>query len=178
MTSGHTVEGFAHYYHEDFANAKVNSGLYYGTTKRFDIAPAGQHELLVEVNANYCHGVLAFSGNNTMLIDIFYGPTASDNGTPVVSHNFKTYVPNIATTQLYDAPTITTDGVRLIEHVIFGSGGRNAIGASTSNLRKFILAPNTKYLIRFTSIDPGGTPPPTGYYMGFIQFNFYETDFP
>lgn len=176
--NGGLIEGFAYYFHEDFANAKVNNGLYFGTAKRFDITPSGTHLMLLKVNQNFCHGVLNFSGNNTMEIDIFYAPTVTNNGTLVPITNFKTYSTNTATTQLYTAPTVSANGVKISENIIFGSGGRNAIGAAGGDLRKFILAPNATFLIRFLSIDPGGQAPPSGFYKGFLQFNFYETDYP
>lgn len=98
-------EGFHHWYHEDFANGKVDAGKYFGCSKVFDITPTGTFNLLLKVNTKYCHGVLAFAGNNMMLVEIFYNPTVSSNGTAVMINNFKTYSPNTASTQLFYTPT-------------------------------------------------------------------------
>lgn len=170
------VEGFAYNLIDDFENAKVESGEYFGATKVFTIsAPIGTSEVYLEMGNKFCHGVFTFNTNTLCMVEFFFNPALTNSGTPILINNFKTYANNTSATKLYHLPSVTTDGTKILEGITFGSGGKNAIGASDTSLRRSILAPFTKYLIRFTSLPVANSQPVNDLYYGIFKFNYYET---
>jgi len=87
-------------------------------------------------------------------IEVFEGPTTTDNGTavPAFNNDRRGGGPTAATLQIFYDPTVTDDGTLLLPQVVGddSSSGKGSGGLSEAE-SELIINESTKYLIKYTS---------------------------
>lgn len=158
----------------EYDDALVNAGLFFGSAPFISVPGGGfAYALLTTAPTREVHGQLSVTATDRIDMTISHAPTVSDNGTPALINNFKTFSTNIPDTNIYTTPTVSDEGTIVTKLLIPGGGGQAGIGVSASAAQKFILPPNQIFLIKFTDETAGGQPS-----TAVFQFNFFEKLFP
>lgn len=140
-----------------FTTAHYNSSL----------ANAGVINLLIQVGAIPAHMRLSLTASGLSTAELFEGTTFSNAGTAMAEVNKNRASATTATTAVTHTPTITLDGTSLGVTLVPGGAGPHAVGAQVESFEEWLLAANTKYLLRVTNIS--GSAAAEG-----VHLNWYE----
>lgn len=98
------------------------------------------------------HGLSVTSNQGTLKIELFESPTVSANGTPYSPKNRNRISTRISSMAVFTAPTITSDGTKLMERIIPQvGGGAHESGGDSGVVGEWVLKPNTDYIIKITN---------------------------
>lgn len=106
--------------------------------------------LHIKTGASYSHLFWAASAGLAYTVELFRGPTLSNNGTAVTVHNANDNSDKTSTTTAFHTPTVSNNGTSL-EGPFYVGGGAQRPGGSNRQDSERILLPNTSYLIVLTS---------------------------
>ena len=145
----------------DYAHHEIHSGNHFIYRCYATLAKAGVKEYLIVTPAGtkWCHMVIGFEiVTSQTVVELFEKVTTSDDGTLANTNNRNRNFADNNTTKIYIDPTVTGGAVagNLIQCGIFGAGKGSAGGAARDN-EEIVLAPGTKYLVRFTEQNLAAT---------------------
>jgi hypothetical protein len=119
-----------------------------------DIAtPKYWHFKTPSSDSEYYHYVMEVDCDGGALVQFFESPTLSDDGSTLSEGNYNRNSSKSSDLLSYKDPTVSDDGKRLVSHEIGSNGGGGFFGAPSAggtNLREFILKPNTSYIVKVT----------------------------
>ena len=136
---------------------KIHKGEGFTVSKRFSIANVGGiHEFLAIVPLLVFPHFRSFtvtSDGGPNDVDFYEGATYSATGTEVTPYNNNRNSSNTADMEVYDTPTLVTDGALLEPILIPGTKQAGSFGSEASN--EWILRQNETYMIRLTNNTAG-----------------------
>ena len=119
-----------------------------------NIANGGSIDMLFLVGdehpLQWTHECLA---SKTFKIEIYEGPTVSDNGTPLDIINMNRESSKELDTVAYTDPTITNNGLKLFEQVLPGGGAQPSSGGSSRPNLEWLFARGGRYYMVMTNIS-------------------------
>jgi len=144
-----------------YEHHEIHSGTHYIYRCYANLLKAGVKEYLIVTpsGTKWCHMIIGFEiVTSQTVVQWFEKVTTSDNGTLANTNNRNRNFADNNTTKIYEDPTVTGGAVagNLIQCGIFGAGRGSAGGAARDN-EEIVLAPNTKYLVRFTEQNLAAT---------------------
>jgi len=152
------------------SSANCYKGNQYEVNGYGTIANNASKYFLAKTNQNrlYFNGFAFNSTAGNILIELLEAPTVTANGTAITPANTNREIVNIATSNIYVDPTITTQGTQLFAKKVLsiGAGAHTAEGIALDSL-EWVLKADTNYAIKITnssdiSVDFA------------VVFNFYE----
>ena len=152
----------------DYAHHEVHAGKHYNYLDTHTLAKNGviDHMIVTPDTDTYAHFVIGGDTiTSTVLLAMYEGTTYSDPGIvePMINRNRN--FPDDNTTELYETPTITDLGTRLLQ--ITMGAGKNSEGGSSRDDNEIVLKRNTAYLIRATEQNIAST-------VVNLKFDWYE----
>lgn len=110
-------------------------------------------KLLIDPNGGIPHLRVTTATGGDSRIEIFEGPTVSNNGTEIDRHNRNRLSSNTSTTVIYSGPTVSDDGTKIFDTIVPGGIGRNSSGGDGGIFEEFIFKPDTTYLVQATNLS-------------------------
>tara|TARA_R110000772_G_scaffold21252_5_gene58606 strand:+ start:796 stop:1317 length:522 start_codon:yes stop_codon:yes gene_type:complete len=130
------------------------------------VASAGTLDVLVRVVSS-AHMRIHAAVSADFLAEMTEAPITTLDGTPVTAFNLNRFSSRVASTLLFQAPTITDIGAPILEQQYLpGGSGGNAIGAQGSTFEEILMSPGD-YLLRLTNISGQAN-------IGSMNIDFYE----
>lgn len=101
------------------------------------------------------HLVFSLRAVASGVVEFFEEPTLTDDGVGLTCQNNDRESTNTASSNVYENPTVSADGTRLLVNVVGSNAGNAASreGGVTSRAREFILKKSTSYIVKFTTDD-------------------------
>lgn len=133
---------------KDFVISNIVTGIGAGINKYYLVITG-----LLKANMSFLASV---SPGTTYTI--FEGSTVSSNGTTIDIINQDRNATLTSTTSIFSDPTVTTEGTIIYTEQIGSStsGGKGgASSQSESNELEFVLKPNSKYLLKLSTLATG-----------------------
>jgi hypothetical protein len=154
------VDGVAHgLVGIDTVHRRIHEGVTFSSSF-VDVAVAGSAsvELLIRVVATRAaHLGLSIAVGANAEIEFFQAPTTSADGSALAALNRNRLSATVATTLIFEGPTVSVDGVELSHGLLPGGSGGNANGGQGDSLFEWILAP-ADYLLRTTNLSGSAAP--------------------
>jgi hypothetical protein len=132
----------------DRLHQKGHDGGLFSVSGHQDLGSGAAYMFLIQVNGIPVHVIVTTNAKDETDMDIYEGPTYDPAGTSVTAVNHKRASANTLNATITHTPTVSDDGTQILQKVLVAGqkqGGEALPGS------EFILAPNTDYLIRFTS---------------------------
>jgi hypothetical protein len=108
------------------------------------------HLLITPALPKRIHYLQLVNSSGPGTVTFLEGPTVSANGSEITGRNHERNVADANTTFLiYHAPTVTAEGTSIVSEAFGSNGGQKQGG--TAGFLEFVLKPETKYLIKYTS---------------------------
>jgi len=154
---------------KDTIDDMIDEGVVYSFNASSSLANGATATFIGRVNGTPTHfydlNVTVSAGAFT--IEFFESPTVTSNGTAQTAINLNRQSTNTHNMNIFSSPTVTSNGTLLKSVKIFqtGTGGKGSGNAIVSD--KWLLKPNTDYLVRITN-NSGGVAEFVG------SFSFYE----
>ena len=151
-----SFSGFRALNTQNYTEANIKLGAQHEGSTLFTVAGLGVNNTIFLTGAlpvSLKHRQIGFTGTGVSAF-IYKVPTYT-GGTSVVYQNPNSINPVVGLSQIIVGSTVTNDGVLTFapDHLI-GSSSKQGKGSSPSNIgQEKILAPNTAYLLRLTSLD-------------------------
>ena len=154
----------------DYPHHEIHSGSSF-TYADTHVVPkntvAPDHLIVTPDTDKYAHFVLAIGASaGSVKLEVFEDTVVSDNGDVEPLFNRNRNSATLNTTVLYEDPTVTTTGTRIIQ-ATFGSRDKKSAGGDGRGTQEWMLKRNTKYLIRVTELDVANT-------TVNLEFDWYE----
>ena len=145
----------------DYAHHEIHSGSHFLYRCYVDLAKAGVKEYLIvaPAGAKWAHMVIGFDiTTSRTVVEWFEDVETSNDGSLLGTINRNRNVADNNTTLIYEDPTVTGGAVagNLLQYGVFGAG-RGSSGGGTRDNEEIVLAPSTKYLVRFTEANLAAT---------------------
>lgn len=140
----------------DYAHHEIHSGSHYFYTSHHDIAKNSvlDHLVITPNTAKWAHMVIGLSTNaGSVHVEFFEAATVSNNGTLEDTPNRNRNSANIATTLIYEDPTVTAVGDLLYSSIFGADSKQKSIGGDGRDNNEIILKQNTIYLFRATELN-------------------------
>lgn len=136
----------------DHAHYRAHAGLGFTASKLLEgVSNNGNLDIRFKTGSIDCHMVIELGASGKGKFLIYEGATISD-GTEMAVYNSHRDSDRTATATVTHTPTVTSEGTTvLIEKLIPGSNGGNAVGAIGGTRAEFILKPDTERLFRVTN---------------------------
>lgn len=143
----------------DVDHHRIHEGHRFTTVDIDDVgvgAAAPKYWLFRAPNLPLIHFIYSVHATYSGTVELFRGPTVTDDGTPLLVDNNNQNNSRMATMLAFSNPTVTDDGT-LIGGMVIGSDGaatnnKGAIGGERDRKNERILKKNTDYVIKFTPI--------------------------
>jgi len=138
----------------DYSHHEIHEGSHYKQGYQITGLLTGETVALVFTTPNtakWAHWTLTAQTTGKVTVQLFRAPTLSAQGTALTPLNRNENVNNPATTIVRHTPTITDNGVKLVERWIGGTGFKFDIGGELRGSSEIILKQNTQYLVLCTA---------------------------
>ena len=143
---------------EDIAHAFIHKGKHYQYLDTHTLLKDGviDHMIVTPDTDDYAHFTVGVGTiTSSVLVSVFRDTVYSSPGTiePVINRNQN--FPDNNTSQLYEIPTIISDGTRISRATI--GAGKNSEGGQIRDAWELVLAKNTAYTIRIAELGVAAT---------------------
>lgn len=132
----------------------VHEGRLFSTTHiKEALGASNSTYMLLRAGANNVpHFEFTVNTAGAARIDMFEGPTLTDDGTPLTEVNHDRSSSNTSDVSVFSEPTVSADGTLLLtDRVPSGVAGAKAGLGNVSGRAEWLLAPSTDYLIKITN---------------------------
>lgn len=121
-----------------------------------DISDDADVEMLIRTGANRPTVFFTFASSGSGHIRLYEGATITDEGTEVIGHNRNRNLEGVLdfTTEVRQGHTASADGELIYELIVggsAGSAGQRRGPEENPEINRWILQPNTDYLMRWTN---------------------------
>lgn len=154
----------------DSGHMNIHRGIFFTTSSAGDIAAGGTKDWLLRVPAAQSAHIEFFGTVEHSMHGFFFeGPTSTGDGSALAIQNRNRSSSKTATLLAFEGPTITDDGLLMLNFFMPGGSKTSASGGEGSSEDEWVLSPGD-YLLRIANdvISPA-----TIGYAGLI-LDFYE----
>ena len=135
----------------DYAHHEIHSGTHYAYRSYHAISKNTtlDHLIITPDTTKWAHMVISVESTaGETSVNLYEDTVTSDLGTLENSHNRNRNIANNNTTEIYEAPTVTSAGT-VLAGAYFGTG-KKGFGGGGRDQEEYVLKQNTKYLLRIT----------------------------
>lgn len=155
---------------EDSAHANIHRGIMFSASTAGDIPADGMLDWLLRVPAGQSVHIEFFGTvEHSMRGFLYEAPITTDNGTAIFCNNRNRFSSLTATLLIFAGPTVTDDGLLLMDYFMPGGSKTTASGGEGSSEDEWIFSPGD-YLLRISNTVIG--PAAIGY--AGLLIDFYE----
>jgi hypothetical protein len=136
----------------EYAHASVHTDSLVIASDYDASVSAAKNYLIVAPAHKELHIVVTVTVSEAAVMEIFHGPTISNNGTVATHARMNLYsTKDIKTT--YVNPTVSDDGTLLWQGYLAGGSGGGANGGNVRNGQEFVLPASDSMLVRVTPVS-------------------------